>query len=132
MDPFREAHSAIGRLGRWRSSGDDVQGLTRWLRRARALRELSGGLLFDGETWLMLMQGPADVVLCLLEQLVQYDPGAGSFELHAVTPAADVPGWRVGYVEPGQLEGVWDDGAPSVVERRDRLLLLLLDGADTA
>lgn len=131
MDPSSALPSTICRLGRGRSSADDLQGLVRWLRQARALGGLAGGLLFDGEAWQLLMQGPSDNVQDLLRRLAHADVGGHAIELHAATPVAGLAGWRVGYVEPGQLDVAWAGGAPSVDARRDRLLALL-DGSDAA
>lgn len=131
MDKGSGVRPTMTWLGRGRSNADDVQGLVRWLRQARAHGGLSGGLLFDGEEWLLLMRGPQHEVQALLDQLAQPEVGGGPIQVQPVCHDVAVAGWRVGYVDPGQLAVVWDDAAPSVDERCGRLLALL-DGSDAA
>ncbi len=79
----------------------------RWLRLLRqdcAHLPLRGGLLFDGESWLLLLQGPAAAVTQLQQGLV----AMGMLEVQALvdfeaaSPQLEAV-WAVGYVDPSQL-----------------------------
>lgn len=85
--------------------------LPRWLRQARPLAArtgVTGGLLFDGERWMQLIEGEAAAADCLLAGLRQATPALGEPQLLLATEDEAMqrlsPGWFTGYVEPEELD----------------------------
>jgi hypothetical protein len=91
---------------------DTGRALPRWLAQARhecACAGVAGGLLFDGEGWLQLFEGPPAAVQSLLT-LLQAAPDLGlqGVLLDRRRDGAAQAGerWLIGYVEPPLLAGV--------------------------
>lgn len=87
--------------------------LPRWLRQARPLAArlaVSGGLLFDGERWLQLIEGEPTAVGQLLAGLRQANPAMGEPQLLLDSDVQATqrlsPGWFTGYLEPEELERI--------------------------
>lgn len=85
--------------------------LPRWLRKVRPLvtrAGVTGGLLFDGERWMQLLEGDAGAVEGLRQGLRQADPSLGDPQLLLTTDVGPLqrlsPGWLIGYVEPDDLD----------------------------
>lgn len=85
--------------------------LPRWLRKVRPLAAhagITGGLLFDGERWLQLLEGDAAAVDRMLQGLRQADPPLGDPQVLLAandgTPQRLSPGWLIGYVEPEDVD----------------------------
>ena len=82
--------------------------VTQWLRDARAATrrlDVSGGLLFDGEAWLQLFEGPDDAVRQLMRMACAV-PALGAHPDPAWAQAAGgraCVGWTCGFLEPEAL-----------------------------
>ena len=93
------------------SSDDDGLAVTRWLRRVRpetTRLAVSGGLLFDGESWLQLFEGTANAVGALRNILVD-EAALGAAVLlfdRADAGLRVCRHWSCGYVEPGAIESL--------------------------
>lgn len=103
---------------------DTGRALPRWLVQARhecARLGVAGGLLFDGESWVQLFEGPSEAVQPLWTLLqIAVDLGLQGVLLdrhHASAQAGSH--WQIGYVDPPLLASlaaqVVDPGAEAVV-----------------
>jgi hypothetical protein len=108
----------------------------RWLRQARPLVArigVTGGLVFDGERWLQLLEGEAAAIDTLLGAMATHPALGEQRLLHAgagTPPVALCQGWSIGYVEPEALSQLHDqvvlDGAAAL-----QALAAMLVGADS-
>lgn len=108
----------------------------RWLRQVRPLVArigVTGGLLFDGERWLQLLEGEAAAVDALLSSMASH-PALGERQLlHADTgnpPGRLCLNWQIGYVEPEAFSALHEQMAVDAQAAVQALVLLLM-GADS-
>lgn len=117
-----------------------LSGVARLLQASRETvvgQRVAGGLLFDGEVLLQLMEGSPDVVQRLAEQwlaqplftqarvLAVCEPGVSSLASTATSPSAT--GWQAGFVEPGALDEVVLAPSPHTMVSEFLRVLLLAD-----
>lgn len=92
------------------SAGLAVGSWLRGLRSAIGATGVTGGLLFDGEQWLLMLHGRAAEVLALplLAALGPEGPYGMSqrWSLPVPADAARRPGWRVAYVDTERLAAI--------------------------
>jgi hypothetical protein len=108
----------------------------RWLRQARPLVAqigVTGGLVFDGERWLQLLEGEATAIDALLATMSSHAALGQRQLLHADT--GDLPerlcaNWLIGYVEPEDLSALQEQMAVDALAAVQALVVLLV-GADS-
>lgn len=104
---------------------DEGLAVPRWLRKARPLvaqAGISGGLLFDGEQWLQLIEGaPAATDALLATMAIDVALGTPSRLYASLGDPHErlCTGWLIGYLEPEELtqlhDGVVADGFVAVL-----------------
>jgi len=121
-----------------------LSGVARLLQASREMvvgQRVAGGLLFDGEVLLQLMEGSPDVVQRLAEQwlaqplftqagvLAVCEPGVSSLASTAASTATSpsATGWQAGFVEPGALDEVVLAPSPHTMVSEFLRVLLLAD-----
>ena len=121
--PAADRACLIG-FGRALESGVDA--LVGVIKDVRARGCVQGGLLFDGDDWVLLAQGRATDVHAVRVRMAH----AGSRWL-ALVPDPGLHGWRVGYLEPGQLAELLGPDPLEGPDVRSRVLAAL-DVSDAA
>jgi hypothetical protein len=92
-----------------RMTGTDVSSMRTIVtasRRSNPQRGITGALLFDGECFAQLLEGPRTEVLDLMER-IEADPRHEDLTILFGGPCAagrSMPAWRSGYCEPQLLE----------------------------
>ncbi len=82
------------------ASSDAVVTIARQARRNNALNGITGLLVFDGECFAQLMEGPADAVVRVAD-LMKSDRRHDGMEILHSAPTSNprrFPGWRLGYL----------------------------------
>jgi hypothetical protein len=102
-------------LVRWVVTGqldpaDPGAAVSRWLRTARGAASpemLTGGMLFDGERWVQVLEGPAPTIDALVVRLLEGVVGTASPRLQALgSGERTCVHWCCGYVEPAVIDTV--------------------------
>ncbi len=99
--------------------GSDVRGfgeVVRAMRQCHLAHGITGALLFDGERFCQLLEGPPETVHRLMrETLAHHALGAIDIRHDAplCPPARRQPGWRSGYCGASDLDRVIAAAAPS-------------------
>lgn len=110
---------------------DTVSQILRHTRERNRARAISGALVFDGERFCQLIEGPPDAVHALASRIVQ-DPR--HVDLRVLLDAGDatprlLQPWQTGYCEPQRLDAL-DAAAPMAPAQALALFIELLADCD--